>query len=53
VPAEDRLNTEDALFVDTIHTSSSMGTLKHIGHVSFFPNGGTSQPFCEKDTIGN
>lgn len=44
-----KLNKENALFVDIIHTN--MGGLGDVGvlgsgHVNFFPNGGVSQPGC-------
>jgi hypothetical protein len=42
-----RLSPGDATFVDSIHTEAvGFGDLESNGHVSFFPNGGTSQPFC-------
>ncbi len=46
-PSLGRLSSEDAAFVDTIHTESSMFA-EHLsaGHVSYFVNGGNSQPFC-------
>nr|XP_018910383.1 PREDICTED: pancreatic triacylglycerol lipase-like isoform X2 [Bemisia tabaci] len=46
------LNTDDAHFVDVIHTdgaatwSEGFGLLKPIGHVDYFPNGGQNQPGC-------
>lgn len=45
-PAE-RLSTDDADFVDAIHTDSVLaGYKKSIGHVDFWPNGGSSQNGC-------
>ena len=49
---DQRLDTTDAEFVDVIHTNSGLiilGALSfpyNIGHVDFYPNGGTSQPGC-------
>lgn len=38
---KDRLNKEDAEFVDVIHTAGgTLGFLDSMGHVDFFPNGG-------------
>lgn len=46
--AEERLDSTDANFVDIIHTcAGSLGILRPIGHVDFYPNGGTfRQPGC-------
>ncbi|XP_043273787.1 phospholipase A1 1-like [Venturia canescens] len=52
VRASLRLNTEDAAFVDIIHTNGrsdelfSFGSPQSIGHVDFYPNGGKRQPGC-------
>lgn len=45
---EERLDVADANFVDIIHTcAGSLGFLRPIGHVDFYPNGGTfRQPGC-------
>jgi len=49
-----RLNPSDAQLVLTIHTNGGLqvggnfGTLIPLGHYSFFPNGGSEQPGCEK-----
>jgi len=47
------LITEDATFVDAIHTSAGtniltgqLGFTKPVGHVDFYPNGGAKQPHC-------
>ncbi|XP_018334888.1 lipoprotein lipase-like, partial [Agrilus planipennis] len=44
----DRLSRKDADFVDVIHTCGGfLGILSQIGHVDFYPNGGTPpQPGC-------
>jgi len=46
--AAERLDSTDADFVDIIHTcAGSLGILRPIGHVDFYPNGGTfRQPGC-------
>lgn len=45
---KDRLDTGDAKFVDIIHTcAGTAGFVRPIGHVDFYPNGGTfRQPGC-------
>lgn len=46
---DDRLNANDAKFVDIIHTTNwLLGQHKPIGNIDFYPNGGnTKQPGCE------
>ncbi|KAJ8688023.1 hypothetical protein QAD02_023818 [Eretmocerus hayati] len=47
-----KLDISDAQLVDVIHTDGSsdfadgFGLLKPIGHIDFFPNGGSQQPGC-------
>ena len=49
---DNRLDTTDADFVDVIHTDSGnltgleLGFFAPIGHIDFYPNGGTDQPGC-------
>lgn len=42
------LDWNDALFVDVIHTcAGTLGFVSAVGHVDFYPNGGTAtQPGC-------
>ncbi|CAG0896331.1 unnamed protein product [Darwinula stevensoni] len=48
-----RLDPEDALFVDVIHTDAApvaaggWGILQPLGHVDFYPNSGARMPGCE------
>ncbi|KAI1283827.1 Pancreatic lipase-related protein 2 [Halotydeus destructor] len=49
------LNRDDAHFVDIIHTNAGnswftlkMGMSKSVGHVDFYPNGGSKQPGCTR-----
>lgn len=46
-----RLDSTDALFVDVIHTQSRY-YLMTLGHIDFYPNGGTSQPRCVETSGG-
>lgn len=45
---ESRLDETDAEFVDVIHTCAGLaGYVKPLGHIDFYPNGGSSQPGCK------
>ncbi|XP_071509672.1 inactive pancreatic lipase-related protein 1-like [Diadema antillarum] len=52
---ECRLDKQDALFVDVIHTSSGslfgVGTREKLGHQDFYPNGGGNQPGCHGNPL--
>ena len=54
IPTTHRLDPSDAQLVLTIHTNGgsvieeNFGIMAPSGHYSFYPNGGTQQPGCEK-----
>nr|CAD7593034.1 unnamed protein product [Timema genevievae] len=54
IPTKDHLNSDDASFVEVIHTCSGLlGWVEPLGHADFYPNGGTwPQPGCVLDTTG-
>nr|CAJ2313438.1 Lipase domain-containing protein [Metisa plana] len=48
-----RLDRHDARHVEVIHTCGGyLGFASPLGHVDFYPNGGTSQPGCGTDYRG-
>ena len=48
-----RLDPGDAEYVDVIHTDAGLlGTSQHVGHIDFFPNGGSRQPGCYFQILG-
>lgn len=52
-PAE-RLASTDAVYVEVIHTNAGLqGFREPIGHASFYPNFGRTQPGCGVDTSGS
>lgn len=49
-----RLDPGDAKNVDVIHTDAGLlGTSQNVGHIDFFPNGGSRQPGCFFRFISN
>lgn len=56
-PTEVRLQKDDALFVDVYHTDGASllipcGIYQPVGHIDFYPNNGTDQPYCHKGNGG-
>ena len=55
---ETHLDPSDADFVDVIHTNGGslvtahLSSLKQIGHVDFYANGGGEQPGCINAVVG-
>ena len=48
-----RLDPTDAKHVDVVHTNEPfVGTPQTVGHIDFFPNGGSLQPGCLSNPLG-
>ncbi|XP_040279168.1 lipase member I [Bufo bufo] len=51
-PPEERLHYTDAKFVDVVHSDiDALGYRENLGHIDFYPNGGTDQPGCPKTIL--
>ena len=53
-----RLAKSDAVLVDVYHTDGASvlipcGILEPLGHLDFYPNNGTDQPYCHSDKIAS
>lgn len=47
-----RLDASDAQFVDVVHTGAGFVAMgEPVGHVDFYPNGGSKQPHCQSEDI--
>lgn len=47
-----RLDASDALFVVGVHTGAGFVAMSEpVGHVDFYPNGGSKQPHCQLEDI--
>jgi len=44
------INPTSGRFVDIIHTDIDLGALRDLGHIDFYPNGGSTQPGCFRTT---
>lgn len=54
VDADARLSIEDAVTVVVIHTNQgACGMSDAVGHYDFYPNGGSMQPGCDKNTCAH
>jgi pimeloyl-ACP methyl ester carboxylesterase len=42
------INPTSGSFVDIIHTDLQLGALRDLGHIDFYPGGGSSQPGCAR-----
>jgi len=47
------INQRSGAFVDIIHTDLSLGTIRDLGHIDFYPSGGKNQPGCLRSELLN